>query len=423
MIMLWVFTVFWCGISFLVFGSMLRSSAPWSALAISSVFALIGIGLIVGLSLTHIQRWRLGGASLVADPASIEDGDRVTLHLQLERNVFDTREVKFELALQEEDDGWTTRRSEARTALLHAGALTTSAQFAIEANAPHTTANRRWHASAVVRGMRFASVDCDVTVKRSERARLPSDETFSLNALTATNDTVAPDGAREIAPGVWTWTHTYRALRVIGVLLLCFACFWLWGSSKSVFVDLVELVRFRRNTLPTLGALLFHLPFLIVGVAILAGAIGALTHRSTCEARRGEMRFRARVFGRIMLERRISAADITLFQAGSWLASGNVGLRYSLVARTDRGAAVLPIEAAGTEALAAHARWLANVMGCPNKRFDPVMMDSSEPRLPLQGDPSQALPFAHILKSIFIAAFMIGVIGFALLIMGALWSR
>jgi hypothetical protein len=420
MIVLWFFAAFWCTISFLVLGTMIRSSAPWPALAFCGVFV---VTLVVGLILSHIQRWRLGRANLVADPALIEDGDRVTLHLQLERNVFDTREVKFELALQEEDDGWTTRRSEARTALLHAGALTTSAQFVIEANAPHTTANRRWHASAVVRGMRFASVDCDVTVKRSERARLPSDETFSLNALAATNDAAAPDGAREIAPGVWTWTHTYATLRGIGVFLLCFACFWLWGSSKSVFADLIALVRARGNPLGSLGALLFHLPFLIVGIAIFIAALSALTHRFKCEARHGQVRVRASVLGRQLYERTIAAEDITHFQAGSWLTSGNAVLRYSLVARTERGAAVLPIEATGTDALAASARWLATVMGCPSKRFDPVMMDSSEPRLILSSDARKAISFTGMFKSVLNAAFMIGVAGFALLLLGVLWAR
>ena len=424
MIMLWVFTVFWCGISLLVFGSMIRASAPWSALAFSGVFALIGVALIVGLVLTHIQRWRLGRASLVADPASVEEGDRVTLRLQLEHNVLDTREVKFELALQEEDDGWSTRRSEKRTALLHAGTLTASAQFVIEPNSPPTATSRRWHATATVRGMRFASVDCDVIVLRSERAKLPSDETFALDAPAIVDPlAAAPDGAREIAPGVWTWTHTYAALRGIGVFLLCFACFWLWGSSKSVFVDLIALVRARGNPLGSPGALLFHLPFLIVGIAIFIAALGVLTHRFKCEARHGQISVRTSVLGRQLHERTIAAEDITHFQAGSWLTSGNAVLRYSLVARTERGAAVLPIEATGTEALAASARWLATVMGCPSKRFDPVMMDSSEPRLILSSDSRKAISFMGMFKSVFNAAFMIGVAGFALLLLGVLWVR
>lgn len=423
MILLWIFTTFWCAISFLVFGTMLRSSAPWSALAFSGVFALIGVALISGLILTHIQRWRLGRASLVADPASVEEGDRVTLRLQLERNVLDTREVKFELALQEEDDGWTTRRSDKRTATLHEGTLSAGTQFVIEPNAPHTTSNRRWHATATVHGMRFASVDCDVVVERSERSSRPSDETFVLDDGNTATDVVAPDNAREIAPGVWAWTHTYTSLRWIGVFLLCFACFWLWGAGVSVFTDLAQLVRSKRSALPNIGALLFHLPFLIVGIAILVGAIGALTHRFACEARRGEVHVRAIVFGRTLYGSVIRADDIKLFQAGSWLTSGNAVLRYSLVARTEHGAAVLPIEATGTDALAANARWLANVMGCQDKRFDPVMMDSSEPRMALSGDPSKAILFGGILKSVLNAAFMIGIVGFALLLLGVLWAR
>jgi hypothetical protein len=424
MIALWLFAAFWCTISFLVFGTLLLASAPWSALAFSGVFALIGVSLIVGLILTAIQRWRLGPASLVADPASVEDGDRVTLRLQLKRNSLDTREVKFELALQEDDDGWTTRRCDKRTATLHAGTLNASTQFAIEPNVPHTTSTRRWHATATVHGMRFASVDCDVNVLRSERAKQPSNETFALDATAITESiAAAPDGAREIAPGVWTWTHTYAALRVIGVFLLCFACFWLWGSSKSVFVDLIALMRGRGSSLGSLGALLFHLPFLIVGTAIFIAAIGALTHRFTCEARHGQVSVRASVLGLRVHERTIAADDITHFQAGSWLTSGNAVWRYSLVARTERGAAVLPIEATGTEALAASARWLATVMGCPSKRFDPVMMDSSEPRLLLSSDSHKAISFMGMFKSVFNAAFMIGVAGFALLLLGVLWAR
>ncbi|HPV24956.1 MAG TPA: hypothetical protein PLJ65_12330, partial [Casimicrobium sp.] len=82
-----------------------------------------------------------------------------------------------------------------------------------------------------------------------------------------------------------------------------------------------------------------------------------------------------------------------------------------------------PIEATGTDALAASARWLATVIGSPSKRFDPVMMDSGEPRLPLSGDPRKAIPFAGMPKSVFNAAFMIGVAGFALLLLGVLWAR
>jgi hypothetical protein len=129
------------------------------------------------------------------------------------------------------------------------------------------------------------------------------------------------------------------------------------------------------------------------------------------------------VLGRQLHERTIAAEDITHFQSGSWLTSGNAVLRYSLIARTERGAAVLPIEATGTDALAASARWLAAVMGCPSKRFDPVMMDSSEPRLILSNDARKAISFMGMFKSVFNAAFMIGVAGFALLFLGVLWAR
>ena len=207
------------------------------------------------------------------------------------------------------------------------------------------------------------------------------------------------------------------------MFLLCFACFWLWGSSKSVFVDLIALIRARGNPLGSLGALLFHLPFLIIGIAIFIAALGALTHRFKCEARHGQVSVRASVLGRQLHERTIAAEDITHFQSGSWLTSGNAVLRYSLIARTERGAAVLPIEATGTDALAASARWLAAVMGCPSKRFDPVMMDSSEPRLILSSDARKAISFVGIFKSVFNAAFMIGVAGFALLLLGVLWAR
>ena len=52
-------------------------------MAFVSVFALIGVGLLVALITGHYQRWRTGKMTLSASPTRLTGGETVTLTLQM----------------------------------------------------------------------------------------------------------------------------------------------------------------------------------------------------------------------------------------------------------------------------------------------------------------------------------------------------
>lgn len=416
--------IFWCGISFTMMGMAIMASAPWYFIAFIGIFVLIGAGLAAGLILTHYQRWRIGKATLTASPASVEGGDIVTLRLQIERADLGNRDVHFALESQQEDDGWTTRQSLRKVAPLHSALRQASVSFTLPDDARPSSARWRCHASAKIDGLKFAPSECDVTVHRSAKASGASVDAVTLNAsqdsFVSLPSEVIPTGATEIAPGVWQWRNTSRALQVIGLILLGFALFWLWNTSDF---GLLRVLTARGGiSWGTIGVGLFGLPFLVGGIVVLALALSLLTLRTSAVARRGEIATKIHALGKCWSAQTILAGEITMLQASASMSSGPTVLRYALAARTARGAAALPVVAKSLDELAAQARWLAGILEIPDAIFDPQLMDSDEPRIVNSVETSQREQIGRWVGRLVGGSFALGFAGFGLIFVWSLWS-
>ena len=162
--LLWIFTLFWCAISFTMVGVVWQSSAPPAVLGFMSLYAVIGLGLLVFLIKSHYDRWRVGAARLIVNPSSVEVGESLTLCLQMENDNFSGQSVKFELLGQQDDDGWTTQQTITQTATIQPVLRQAMVRLTVPDNATESSATWRWRATAVVAKYPRAKVECDVSV-------------------------------------------------------------------------------------------------------------------------------------------------------------------------------------------------------------------------------------------------------------------
>jgi len=436
MIFLWIFTLFWCAISFTKFYVSLSGRAPWYAVAFVSIFVLIGVALLVSLVATHYQRWRTGKTSLTVSPARLAGGETVTLTFQIASDDFAGRNVNFKLDLEEDDDGWSTRQSFTQTGALHAALRQATARISLPPNARASSNSWRWQASAHVDGLKYSTAECAVEVMRSAEASGPSKDTvaldagigFTIPATRAAATASAPPNAREIAPGSWQWHESSNGLRVVGIIILVFAFFWL--RSTGDFGLIRSLAAGRGFSWGLVGAALFSLPFIAGGIMLLGIGIALLGMRMRGTARRGELLIDSRFLFWGWHVIRVRASDIDRFQAASSMSSGPTVLRYSLAARTARGAVRIPLTAKSVDGsdpkdgpgLVARARWLAGVLGIPGASFDPETMASDEPLLRDVALEDRRNLFGRALGRMFGGAFALGLVGFALLFVWSLWS-
>ncbi len=435
MIFLWIFTIFWCGVSFTMMFAAIKGAAPWYAIAFIGVFVLVGVVLLYWLLATHYQRWRTGRVSLTVSPNGVAAGEAVTLRFDIASDDFAGRPVNFSLELQESDDGWTTRDTLKATGVLHAALRQASVRIVLPANARSSSPGWRWQASAHVDGLRYSNAECAVVVQRSEAASAPSKDTVLLDANPGVNDftiraqphaaaTGAPAGAREIATGVWRWQQSSLALRAIGALVLAFAAFWLRGTADFGLIR--SLATPHGWSWGGLGVALFSLPFVAGGLVMLAIGLALLTHRVSATARRGEVVIVTRAFGRPWHTQTLRSTDIQRLQAAASLSSGPTVLRYSMAARTARGALMLPFTARsideGAGSLTEQARWLARVLGMGEVQFDPDTLASDEPRLRNLTQEQARSRVGGLIGKLLGGAFALGLIGFALLFVWSLWS-
>jgi len=438
MLFLWIFTIFWCSISFTMMVVVVRGPAPWYAVAFVSIFVLIGAGLLYWLLATHYQRWRTGRVRLTVTPDTLPAGDDVTLRFDVERDDFAGRTVQFTLELQESDDGWSTRDTLHATGVIHAALRQTTTKITLPDGARASGNNWRWLASAHLHGMPYSNAECVVFVQPSEQALGPSKETVTLTTVTATDSSAAfgertrgaihtvaaPDGVREVSPGVWQWHQSSTALRVIGALLLVFAWFWLRGTGDFGLIR--TLMSSHGWSWASIGMMLFSLPFVVGGLLLLMLSLALLTHRLGATVRRGEITVTTAAFGMRWNSFTLRARDIQRLQATASMSSGPTVLRYGLAARTANGAVRLPFTAreidGAPQSLMQQARWLAGAMGISEIQFDPDTMASD---VPLARNASQEETRAHLGKLIGRAigvAFALGMIGFALIFVWSLWS-
>lgn len=438
MIFLWVFTLFWCGVSFTMMFVAVKGPAPWYAIAFISIFVLIGVALLYWLLATHYQRWRTGRVKLSASPQAVSGGETVTLRFDIERDDFAGRTVNFSLELQESDDGWTTRDTLKATGVLHPALRQATAHITVPANARSTSHSWRWQTSAHVDGLQYSNAECGVVVHRNEQASGPSKDTVTLEAAATVGafDAVgsvaaaratasaAPKGAREIATGVWQWHLSSTALRVVGVVILVFAFFWL--RSTGDFGLIRSLASPRGWSWGALGMALFSLPFIAGGLVMLVIGLALVTHRLGATVRRGEIKTTASALGMQWDAQTLRAGDIQRLQATASMASGPTVLRYSLAARTARGAVTLPFTAKSIDgepdSLIEQARWVARALGINDVQFDPETMASDEPKLLNISQEQARTRISGLIGRVIGGAFALGLIGFALVFVWSLWS-
>lgn len=436
MIFLWIFTIFWCSVSFTMLWVTIKSPTPWYAVAFVSVFALIGVGLLVALITGHYQRWRTGKMTLSASPTRLTGGETVTLTLQIASDEFAGRNVQFKLDLDEADDGWSTRQTLTQTGTLHAALRQATARITLPANARASSNSWRWQASAHVDGLKYSTAECIIEVMRSPEASGPSKDTVALDALDsfatpatrAVAAAAAPPKAREIAPGSWQWQESSAGLRVFGIILIVFAFFWLRNTGDFGLIR--SLASGRDFSWGALGVALFSLPFIAGGLVLMAVGIALLAMRMRGTARRGELVIDTRFLFWGWYVARIRASEIDRFQAAASMTSGPTVLRYALAVRTARGAITLPIttksidgsDAKDGPSLIARAQWLAGVLGIPGVSFDPETMASDEPPLRDLSAEQRRNLLGQALGRLIGGAFALGLIGFALLFVWSLWS-
>lgn len=435
MIFLWVFTIFWCGVSFTMMFVAVRGSAPWYATAFISIFVLIGIALLYWLLATHYHRWRTGRVKLSVAPDALVGGETLILRFDIEHDDFAGRTVNFSLELQESDDGWTTRDTLKTTGVLHAALRQATARITLPANARASSNSWRWQASAHVDGLQYSNAECGVVVHRSEQASGPSKDTVMLEAadmggtfgsVSSARDglSAAPKGAREISAGVWQWHQSSTALRVVGVIVLVFAFFWLRNTGDFGLIR--ALASPRGWSWGALGMALFSLPFIAGGLVMLVIGLALTTHRLGATVRRGEIKTTASALGVQWDAQTLRASNIQRLQVTASMTSGPTALRYSLAARTSRGAVALPLTAKSidgeADSLIEQARWLARALGINEVQFDPETMASDEPKLRNAAHEHTRARVSSLVGRVIGGAFALGLIGFALMFVWSLWS-
>ena len=409
-----------------------RSAAPWYAIAFTGVFVLIGAGLLYWLLVTHYQRWRTGRVKLSVMPDAVAGGESVTLRFDIERDNFAGRLVHFALELQENDDGWSTRDTLKATGVLHAALRQATAKITLPVNARSSSNSWRWQATAHLDALQYSNAECGVTVRRAEQMSPPSSNTvtldtagtFSSSAARLTGASAPPQGARETSAGVWQWQQSSTALRVIGAILLLFACFWLRGTGDFGLVRV--LASPQSWSWGALGMALFSLPFVAGGLVMLAVSLWLLTHSQGATVRLGEIRTTTGALGMRWETYTLRASDIQRLQATASMTSGPTVLRYSLAARTASGALPLPFTAKAIDgeagSLIEQARWLARALGIHEVQFDPETLASDEPLLRISALEQSRARWAQLIGRALGGAFALGLIGFALLFVWSLWS-
>jgi len=437
-IFLWVFTLFWCGVSFTMMFAAIKGGAPWYAIAFIGIFVLVGVALLYWLLATHYQRWRTGRVKLSATPDAVAGAETLTLRFDIEHDNFAGRTVNFSLELQESDDGWSTRDTIKAHGVLHAALRQATARITLPVNAKSTSHRWRWQASAHVDGLQYSSAECAVVVHRSEQASGPSKDTVTLTVDDVTSTVAAfggmpsaraaasgaPKGAHEVSPGVWRWQQSSVALRIVGLIVLLFALFWLRNTGDFGLIR--SLASPRSWSWGALGMALFSLPFIAGGLVMLAIGLALVTHRLGATVRRGEIRTTAGALGMQWDAQTLRASDIQRLQATASMTSGPTALRYSLAARTASGAVTLPFTAKSIEgdadSLIEQARWLARALGISDVQFDPETMASDEPKLRNLAQEQTRAHIGSLIGRAIGGAFALGLIGFALLFVWSLWS-
>ena len=364
---LWLFAIFWCGISFTMARAAWLSAAPPYALAFVGLFVLIGVGLVAFLIKSYYERWRVGKTQLHVRSGAVSAGERVTLEFQVERDDLGGQRVKFELLGQEDDDGWTTMHTMTQTATIHAALRNATARLMLPDEARASSASWRWLATAALEKYPKAVAKHVVEVLADPQAGAASVDSVVLGA---DHHVTPPPGAQAISPGVWTWRIRSRLLQGIGLVMMVFALFWLWNTADFAVPPMNNEGGITANFMG-LAIMLFGVPFWIGGFVMLGLGLLMLTFSQRATVRAGEVEMVAYALGKAFATETLRASDINRLQATNAASSGSTVLRFGLAAHTDQGAVDLPFSASSTDELARQAHWLCQMLGLHHIEFDP----------------------------------------------------
>ena len=398
MAFLWFFTIFWCAISFTMFGVTLKSGESIFAIAFTGVFVLLGLALLAFLLAQLYQRLRVGKTTLLASPALVQLGDTVTLTFQSGRTFDDSQTVHFTLITERYDgEDWIAISTAKGSATLHASLTSTSTRMVVPppSVADTATAKLRARATACLGSWKLAITECPVSISVDDRPWTPSSLAAPLSVDTPAEATgeaspfpnvaaaeSAPSGAQEITPGVWQWTLRSRIVQVVGAVLLVFSFFW-WhniGLSqllRDVFSSQARSSHASRWALAEAGLMLFQVPFVVAGVFCTLLGLALLFGRIVAVVRPGEVSYRVRALGRTAYEQSVPASAIvalhpTPFYSSSTGSTATTSIAsFALAARTADTVTWLPITAPSIAEIAERARWLASRLGVGHILFDP----------------------------------------------------
>ena len=421
MLFLWIFTLFWCAISFTIVGVVWQSSAPLSTLGFVSLFALIGLALLAFLIKSHYERWRVGHTTLVARPIAVVGGDTLTLDFRVDNDNFAGQPVKFELLGQVDDDGWTTQQTITQTATIQPALRQATVRLTLPENAKPSGGAWRWHATAALAKYPRVKIELDVSVSAGPLTDAPSADAFVLDHSSVQRP---PQGAVEISPGVWTWRSRSRVVRVVGLVLLAFAAFWLWNTA-GIAVPPRGSDDGTAAQMMGVAITLFGLPFWLGGIVMFGLGLAIFTFKQSATARVGELQIVGSALGKTMSMDVLRAADISSLQATASVSSGSRVMSYGLAARTESGAVDLPFSANTIEELAMQARWLCDALGVSDVRFDPQVMSSDvRKRADAKTDQTRSR-IGHWIGRVMGISFALAVAAFVVIFIGVVsgWMR
>ena len=437
MAFLWLFTVFWCAISFTGFGMAFKSGESISFVVFTGVFVLIGLGLLWFL-LTHwYQRVRVGKTTLIALPLQAAAGESVSLTLRTERTFESTQTVTFALVVERYDgEDWVPMLTTLGTAILHASLSSTSMRINVPSVSAAETdgAKVRCRAEAFIGPWTLVKAQCDVALSADDRPWAPSEQATQLSGVPASVDNAlesAPAGAQEIAPGVWQWTLRSRIVQFVGVVLLIFSFFW-WrniGVGRLITDAFSSQTRSSNWSLAEAGLMLFQVPFVVAGIFCTLLGLALLFGQIVAIVRPGKVSYRVRTLGRTIFEESLPASAIVALHPNAFITSSTGSTTsksiasFALAARTADKLEWLPITAPTIAEIAERARWLARRLGVGHILFDPQPADA---RTFLARDangqlaPTPASSVGRVFKLAMGISVALAVIGFAILFVSML---
>ncbi|MBL8311331.1 MAG: hypothetical protein JNL19_12980 [Burkholderiales bacterium] len=434
----WVWTTLWCAISFpLAYKVWIVDFArtSWGTRLFMLPFVAIGAGMLYWLLIQIVHRRRVGDGTLNASRQTAQAGDTVQVTLNLERGFDDAREVTFRLIVEaRDDDSWAAVDTVIASATLHSAMTSVHASLVVPRSARATSFNHRCRIEARVLPWKHAAFEGALAIAATEVKYAPSVETIALNGSDAFGKASAPPpprGAKQIAAATWQWTARSTVLKVIGVLLIIGAFFWIrsalpWAALRS-WVDGARQIDLRLT-----GELLFAVPFVVAGLVLAAIGLALFLGSARYTVSRGTLRSEARALGMTFFEKQFDLTGLRTLQPTAFARTNQKVSSYSLIGRDASGEARwYPITAGSIDELQRLAHWIAHTAGLSDVRFDPAVSDENmATRKHRIGGKAPSTPgerslagWTHAMRKIAWVVSAMAIIGFALMAASIVTSR